>query len=646
MAGERILAIDDEIFYRTFYEDLLSQEEYIVQLAENGGTALKLWGRERFDLLIVDHPLEGVNGIQLLEMVREKDPFLPVLFVGPEDLPQALIAFKKGATDYINKPLHPEAFKSLIRSTLDRSQALREKAAASSEGLGQLRILEIIRKTKDLLLTKSREEAFQSLLNLALEETTASRGGFLWREKDSPNFRLRAQKGLFPSQASPPTIASGKGVIGAILSKASPTILGQIIEEEPGARFLGRMSTLILPMERRRQVVGGLILGDKASGEPFTQMDIHSLTPLAVLVPLFLEGGEGRDVGMEGRRISLEELPNQATFEALVEKEVKKAQRYRRGFSLILINIDQLHSHLGGARGLSPEEILQHLHESLLSTIRGADMAGLLDNGEVGLLVPETNYQGAIAAARRIRHAVRDLPIVRERPLPSPSPILFGIACFPEHGLTKDELLERAHQAMARSAESAARFESLWGYIDKLLSGARISSELISALSGSREKREEASASIPVDSDQPLPTEEYSKELQFVPSWDDFASFNQYIEDKILERLAGEGILYVGLKRLAQLQSKLERYRRMLENGIKVFVFAQEDWEGWDPQEITAVVTEDPALAQYSLLLYYGVSACYALVGRERKEERMSGFFTTSDFLVNEIMKKLNETYL
>jgi hypothetical protein len=84
----------------------------------------------------------------------------------------------------------------------------------------------------------------------------------------------------------------------------------------------------------------------------------------------------------------------------------------------------------------------------------------------------------------------------------------------------------------------------------------------------------------------------------------------------------------------------------MLENGIKVFVFAQEDWEGWDPQEITAVVTEDPALAQYSLLLYYGVSACYALVGRERKEERMSGFFTTSDFLVNEIMKKLNETYL
>lgn len=337
---------------------------------------------------------------------------------------------------------------------------------------------------------------------------------------------------------------------------------------------------------------------------------------------------------------------DQGTFEALIEKEVKKSQRYRRSFSLLLINIDQLRSLLEKSVPLGPEEILQQLHGCLLETIRGADIVALMDNGEIGLLVPETNYQGAIAAARRIRNAFHSLQIVRAMSLPSRSPIGFGVACFPEHGLTKDELLERARQAMERAAESASRFEDLWGYFDKLLAEARITSELIGALSWTRERKDEELAFTPRDSDQLLPTGEFSRELQFVGSWEDFQTFNQYIEDKIFEKLAGEGIYYIGLKKVSSLEPRLERYYRMLENGIEIFVFAKEDWEGWDPRDITPVVTEDPALADYSFSIYYGVSACYALVGRQRDEEGMCGFFSISDLLVNEIIRKLNETYL
>jgi hypothetical protein len=143
-----------------------------------------------------------------------------------------------------------------------------------------------------------------------------------------------------------------------------------------------------------------------------------------------------------------------------------------------------------------------------------------------------------------------------------------------------------------------------------------------------------------------LPTGDHARELQFVPSWRDFQTFSQYIEDNILERLAGEGILYTARREMSDLKPKLERYHRMAENGIKVFVFSQEDWPGWDPKEITPVVMEDPTLGDYAFSVYYGVSACYGLVGRERGKEGMCGFFTISDVLVNEIMKKLNETYL
>ena len=647
MGGERILAIDDEISYRTLYHDLLSQEGYVVQLAKNAEMALRLCAKDRFELIIVDHPMEGIDGIRFLEMLREEDPLLPVVIVGPQDAQTTIDALRKGANDYINKPLNPGEFKASIRSILDHSKDLQRKAFNISEGLEQLRFVEIFRKGTDILLTMTGDGALQSLLDLALEETAASKGFFLWRERNSPNFTFRAQKGLLPPQGLSASITGGQGIIGAVLSKASPAILGPMMEEGSGSMYLGKISTLILPVGRKKEILGGLVLGDKSTLEPFTQADIRALVPITSLIPLLFGGGDARGSEPQGKKgLSLDLLPDQEIFEALVEKEIKKSQRYRRNFSLILINIDRLLSFLKGAVSLSRDGILRQLYDSLLATIRGADIAALMRNGEIGLLVPETSYQGAIAAARRIREAIRDLPIVRGLPLSSPSPIVFGIATFPEHGLTKDELLHRGRLAMARSAENAYRFENLWEYIDKLLSEARITSELIGSLSWTKEGKEEELASSHQETDQLLPTGEHIRELQFVSSWQEFQSFCQYIEDNILERLTGEGILYVGLREMRNLEPKLERYYRMMENGIKVFIFSQEDWQEWDRREITPVVTEDPALTEYAFSVYYGVSACYGLVGRQRGKEAMRGFFTISDVLVNEILKKLNETYL
>ncbi len=652
MAGDKILAIDDEISYRTLYRDLLAPEGYVVHVAENAGMALRLWRKERFDLIIADHSMEGINGIQLLELVRELDPVLPVVIAGPEDAQETILALRKGAIDYVNKPFDPEEFKSAIRAILERSQILREKTSpvAPSQGVREpSRILEVLEKAREILLTTTGEAAFQSLLNLALDVSMASKGGFLWRERDSSSYRLRAQRGLFAPPLLPPTITGGQGIIGAILAKGSPAILGPI-KEETKETFFGKAGTLILPIERMGEVLGGIILGDKLAGDPFVQGDVDSLTPIAHAASLQLERlakppseeAERREAFLEGFQL----LVDQASLEDLVDKEIKKSQRYGRSFSVALMNLDELRTSIERAVSITPQEVNRQLYESILQTIRSADIAARMENGEVGLLLPETNHQGAIAAARRIRHAVQELQILHGISLASPSPIVLGIACFPEHGLSKDELFDRVRQAMMRSAESASRFESLWGYIDKLISEARITSELLGALSGSREKRAEEFASLMKDSDQPLPTGAHSKELQYVASWEDFQVFCHYVEDKILERLAGEGIFYVGLRELSHLEPKLEKYYRMMENGVKVFVFAKDDWEGWDPREITPIVTEDPALLEYSFFIYYGVSACYALMGRQREKEGMSGFFTISEFLVNEIMKKITGTYL
>jgi hypothetical protein len=83
--------------------------------------------------------------------------------------------------------------------------------------------------------------------------------------------------------------------------------------------------------------------------------------------------------------------------------------------------------------------------------------------------------------------------------------------------------------------------------------------------------------------------------------------------------LAGEGILYVGLRERRYLEPKLERYYRMVENGIKVFVFSQEDWQGWDSPEITPVVAEDLALSEYAFMGYPPVTGWWVGKGEKRR---------------------------
>jgi len=647
VAGEKILAVDKEIYYRSFYQDFFTAEGYLLQLAENGRAALAALMRDRFDLLIADDPPQGITREELLEEARKRDPLLPVVFAGPPSLQQALLALRKGAADYLNKPLVVEELRSTVRSVLDRSRKIRERMFSLSPGLEGAGILETLQRCKEILSSREGDALFSALLDLALEKTDASKGALLWLAPDRSSYVPRAHRGLAQPGTDLPCLSPTQGVVGTLIARGTPMILGPVLEKGPSSSYLGEKSTLILPLERRKQVRGGLVLADKVSDEPFSDRDLRSLIPLAALVAGGLEDGEGEAMGKGG--ISLERLVDQATLQALVDKETKRSRRYGKGFCLLLIRFQELEDILVKSIPRSREDIHEELMDSLLGIIRSSDVAGLLEGGEVALLTPETDYQGGIATARRIRRAIQSLPWLQGLSFPSPFPLSFGIASFPEQGSSANELLRRAHLAMKRAVECASRFESLWGYVDQLLNEARIISDLLGALYGRREAQggEELGEMIK-DSEQPLPTGELSRELQYVASEEELVSFLQYIEQRVLERLAGEGILYVGAEEVGRLPGKLERYLRMRENGIKVFLFTRQETERGEEElgDLALVVTGDPALSAYSFCLYYGVSACYGLVGRQREGEAMGGFFTISDFLVNELMGKITETYL
>ena len=105
MSKGSILVVDDESEIREGLEVLLKSEGYGVASAETGESGLAKLEEHPFDLLLLDVSLPDLNGLEMLQEIRRRDPGLSVVLItayGSIDMARA--AFKNGAMDYITKP--------------------------------------------------------------------------------------------------------------------------------------------------------------------------------------------------------------------------------------------------------------------------------------------------------------------------------------------------------------------------------------------------------------------------------------------------------------------------------------------------------------------------------------------------------------
>jgi DNA-binding response OmpR family regulator len=113
-----ILIIDDEPSLRQTLARILQRAGYEVTTAANGKDGLALLTEHPFDLLYLDIRMPDISGLELLQTIHAKFPELPViLFTAQPDLNSAVEALRRGATDYLLKPLKPQ-------SVIDRTQAI------------------------------------------------------------------------------------------------------------------------------------------------------------------------------------------------------------------------------------------------------------------------------------------------------------------------------------------------------------------------------------------------------------------------------------------------------------------------------------------------------------------------------------------
>jgi DNA-binding NtrC family response regulator len=121
----RILVVDDEKSIRNTLKDVLEYEKYEVFLAEDGASGIDQFTQEAFDVVLCDIKMAKMDGIEVLQKLLEITSDVPVIMIsGHGNIDTAVDSIKKGAFDFLEKPLDLNRLLITIRNALERGSLI------------------------------------------------------------------------------------------------------------------------------------------------------------------------------------------------------------------------------------------------------------------------------------------------------------------------------------------------------------------------------------------------------------------------------------------------------------------------------------------------------------------------------------------
>ncbi len=132
---KRVMVVDDEEAVRLSWSRFLSELDYEVTTAEDGGKAISRLSQEPVDVVVADLRMPGVDGLELLDWLHEAQPdtrFILMTGYGDDDVERR--ARELGAFDYLDKPVSPDVLSAVITAATveEERKARAEKALAEA----------------------------------------------------------------------------------------------------------------------------------------------------------------------------------------------------------------------------------------------------------------------------------------------------------------------------------------------------------------------------------------------------------------------------------------------------------------------------------------------------------------------------------
>jgi len=207
---------------------------------------------------------------------------------------------------------------------------------------------------------------------------------------------------------------------------------------------------IVIPLQVEDDLVGVIKVpiapGDSVDAEATANVSRYIGAVASVLGNIY-QLTRSQDLAM---RDDLTKAFNRRFFESYLDEEIERSRRYGSLFSIIFLDLDDLkmvnnfYGHLTGSR------TLQEVAKRILNAVRGIDKVVRFGGDEFCIILPQTDQDQAVAVANRVRKAFVSATFTLEPNIDISITASFGIATYPVHAVTKEDLIRQADQAMYR----------------------------------------------------------------------------------------------------------------------------------------------------------------------------------------------------
>ncbi len=132
----KILAVDDDHAVRVSLNVMFRKwSDVVLEVAEEAQSAMEMLSKEEYLMMFCDVDMPGMDGLELLKIVREEYPAMPVVMLtGNQDITTPIEAFRSGAMDYLQKPMRT----AVVREIIDKAFEIVEKEEKERTGISDV----------------------------------------------------------------------------------------------------------------------------------------------------------------------------------------------------------------------------------------------------------------------------------------------------------------------------------------------------------------------------------------------------------------------------------------------------------------------------------------------------------------------------
>lgn len=294
----------------------------------------------------------------------------------------------------------------------------------------------------------------ERFLKLAAELVPSDRS-LVWSLNSSTGELTPAAALPFAGPFDRKTARYGEGLIGHAAARVRPRLIPDAAQDpHRGRREAAAGAWLLYPIVVRGQVAG-VAHWVRPVQQPFTLDDIAMLDALVPQATVALENITIRaQIQQLASTDGLTGLWNQRRTQELLRDELRRAARYHRPLSLLMLDVDSFKSFNDTYGHLQGDHLLRSIATLLRTNVRSVDHVGRYGGEEFLVLLPETAKDDACRMAERIRRAVEERAFVKMEETVVRRTISVGVAAYPEDALNSAELVERADEALYRAKRS------------------------------------------------------------------------------------------------------------------------------------------------------------------------------------------------